>query len=85
VYSVPNSSSGTGPGLKVNRVLIYAYLHYWYMLIPVYSIRRVAAIPIPVRTTALEEAACAVDSGCLPEHMYKAMCSYCTTIVFIKQ
>jgi len=32
------------------------------MLIPVYCIRRIAAIPIPVRTTALKEAACAVDS-----------------------
>ena len=44
------------------------------MLIPVYSIRRVASIPIPVTTTALEEKACAVDSGCLPEYMYKAIC-----------
>ena len=55
MYSVPNSSSGTGPRLRVNRLLVYDYLHYWYMLIPVYSIRRIAAIPTPVRLQLLKK------------------------------
>jgi len=37
--------------------------------------------PIPDRTTAREEAACSVETGCL--NTCKGMCSYCTTIVFI--
>ena len=53
------------------------------MQTPVYSIIiGVLQLPIPARTTAREEAACAVETGCL--NTCKRHVLYCTTIVFIE-